>query len=162
MKKFRISIANNNIHDNDDYRGSTKDDMNNCLGQLLDIAVKNKELNSINIKSFYHWVKPAILHNQFLCLKNTNEVYYSGYISWAWVDGNTLARYMNDTRFNISPSEWNEGSNLIIIDFLMNEKFIFSVRGLIKKVFKYELISEIYFCKRNADGEVITSRVITK
>lgn len=101
--------------------GKSKLDVLGELGCFLEIF-SNSEKARINIQSFLHWVKPAILHDQYIFLKLDGYVDFSGYVMWAWVDFDTLEKYLNDDRFIIHPMNWNEGGNLIVVDFFVKDK----------------------------------------
>lgn len=86
------------------------------LGQFLEIASKSHR-KSIDIQSFLHWIKPAIIHDQYIVIKNDGDIEPSGYLMWAWVSKKTLSQYFEQDRFVLHPMSWNEGNNLIIVDF---------------------------------------------
>ncbi|WP_157236156.1 toxin-activating lysine-acyltransferase [Chitiniphilus shinanonensis] len=87
------------------------------MGALLDICVQDPQRSSLDLRTFVHWLKPAVLHSQFLLLQDEGEVVPSGYVTWAWVDDATALRYQNAPRFVLHPSEWHEGLHLVVMDF---------------------------------------------
>ena len=143
-----------------EQQGKWKDEILLELGNFLEISSKNKErASAISIGSLLHWVKPAVLHNQYLFIKNKGDIDYSGYIMWAWVDDDTLNQYMKADRFVIHPMNWNEGENLIIIDFLYNDSS--RLNSIIKSLYRkarYSTksnIKDIYICIRDSNGLVV-------
>lgn len=101
--------------------GKSKHAIQGELGRFLEVF-SDSDRNRIDIQSFLHWVKPAILHDQYTLLKLNGNVDFSGYVMWAWVDVDTLEKYLNEDRFVIHPMNWNEGYNLIVVDFFVKDK----------------------------------------
>ncbi|MEJ2794650.1 toxin-activating lysine-acyltransferase [Iodobacter sp. LRB] len=81
------------------------------IGAVVELCGQDALRKNIDIKSFLHWIKPAVLHDQFLLLQNESDVSPSAYITWAFVDKKTLHRHSYGPRFVLHPSEWNEGTN---------------------------------------------------
>jgi hemolysin-activating ACP:hemolysin acyltransferase len=134
--------------------GLCKDETQQEIGRLVEICAKDTMRKNINIASFLHWIKPAVLHRQVLLLQREGDASANGYISWAWVNDETLAEYHSTPRFSLQPSEWNEGLNLIVVDFCAlgsSEKII---RQLYKKTAAlYKLGAQsINVCVRDATG----------
>ncbi len=109
-----ISSINAAIHPLTD---KFKDANQQQIALLLELCARDPFRASVDIRSFLHWVKPAVYHHQYLLLWQEGDVSPYGYISWAWVNDTTLIRYLNDGRFILHPSEWNEGENFIVVDF---------------------------------------------
>lgn len=101
--------------------GKSKSEVLSVLGQLLEITAKLEDGKKINIESFLHWIKPAILHDQYLILKRDGDIEPSGYILWAWVNVKTLEEYFTKDCFALNPMSWNEGEHLIIVDFAISD-----------------------------------------
>ncbi|OCH41110.1 toxin-activating lysine-acyltransferase [Aliivibrio fischeri] len=142
-----------------EQQGKWKDEILLELGNFLEISSKSKERASISIGSFLHWVKPAVLHNQYVFIKNQGDIDYSGYVMWAWVDDDTLNQYMKADRFVIHPMNWNEGENLIIVDFLYNDSSRRNsiIKSLYRKA-RYQIksnVKDIYICIRDSNGLVV-------
>ncbi|WED22388.1 toxin-activating lysine-acyltransferase [Vibrio sp. JC009] len=118
-----------------EQRGKSKEEVLQELGQFLEISAKSQGMQEINISSFLHWVKPAILHDQYVFIKNEGDIEACGYVLWAWVDRNTLIEYLNKERFSLHPMCWNEGEHLIIVDFFCSDKSIshFLIKQLYRK-----------------------------
>lgn len=103
------------------------------IGMLLELCAQIPERKKIDICSFLHWIKPAVLHNQYLTLSREGGVLPCGYFSWAWINESTLARYMTNERFILHPSEWNEGEYFVIVDFCCLGDARDFIRNLLKK-----------------------------
>lgn len=114
-------------------RGKSKVEIQREIGQLLEIVVKDKYSQNINISSFMFWIKSAVLHDQYVLIDNIGDIEPSGYISWAWVSDKTLSEYLNSQRFILHPMSWNEGDNLIIVDFILS-----------KRINKFSVIRQLY------------------
>ncbi|PST90843.1 toxin-activating lysine-acyltransferase [Photobacterium jeanii] len=86
------------------------------LGDLCYVYAKNEKRKKITVGSFYHWMIPAINHEQIKLFQGEFERSASGYACWAWVSDKTLNEYLTDPAFVPHPSQWNEGPNLIVFD----------------------------------------------
>lgn len=141
---------------NSRHRGKCKEDIYLELGKFIEVVVKDNDASKVNIQSFYQWLKPAILHNQYAFLKQEGDIDYSGYILWAWVDEQILDDYMTKDRFSIHPSSWNEGNKLIVIDFLILGLPLPVMLKLFREARKQIGLSikDINICLRNNDGMV--------
>lgn len=125
-----ISSINAMIHP---LTNKFKDANQQQIGVLLELCARIPVRAAIDVRSFLHWVKPAVLHHQYLLLLREGDVLPYGYISWAWVNEATLTRYINDERFILHPSEWNEGENFVIVDFCCLGDASYCFRLLFKK-----------------------------
>ncbi len=118
-----LSVSNcNSLLLNRENRSKLKDEALKELGQFLKVSVKDNHRSQINISSFFHWVQPAILHDQFIFLSRDGDSDYCGYLMWAWVNDKTLNDYSLKDRFSIQPMNWNEGRNFIIVDLYLPEE----------------------------------------
>lgn len=63
------------------------------------------------------WIEPAIQHRQISFFYDSFGLPI-GYISLAFISDDTAARLINDEIFLLHESEWNEGDNYWIIDFV--------------------------------------------
>ncbi|MEL4012793.1 toxin-activating lysine-acyltransferase [Dryocola clanedunensis] len=103
------------------------------MAELLELCIKSEICQGIDIHSFVHWAKPAILHQQYSFLFTEGDIEPTGYICWAWVDNSTLMRYLTSQRFILHPSEWNEGDNFIVVDFIYSHSKNLLRRDLLEK-----------------------------
>ncbi|HAT1617317.1 TPA: toxin-activating lysine-acyltransferase [Raoultella ornithinolytica] len=133
-----ISSINEMIHP---LTNKFKDTNQQQIAVLLELCARIPDRAGIDIRSFLHWVKPAVLHHQYLLLFRDGDVSPYGYISWAWINESTLDRYVNDDRFILHPSEWNEGENFVIVDFCCLGDATYCLRNLFKK--RWELKNKL-------------------
>lgn len=64
------------------------------------------------------WIEPAVRHEQIHFFRDaSNSV--RGYVTWAWLAEDAGHRFINDPEILLHISEWNEGEQLWIVDFLV-------------------------------------------
>ncbi len=66
---------------------------------MLEVTVKDSVHKTVNINSFLYWIKPAILHNQYILIDSKGSIEPIRYLIWAWVDNKTLLGYLNNNHF---------------------------------------------------------------
>lgn len=71
-----------------------------------------------SIAAAYVWIMPAIMLDQILFLRDTNGR-AQGYIAWAYVSDETLARLEADDAPFLELAEWNEGCHLWVTDVVI-------------------------------------------
>ncbi|MEZ8894658.1 toxin-activating lysine-acyltransferase [Vibrio sp. 10N.261.45.A4] len=150
-----LSQLNKTISKNTPYI-HVGDDMNWVIGAFIELCSRSDQYYDIDIKSFLHWVKPAILHGQYKLIYTEDGVVKTGFILWAWVDNDTLIRYHTSNRFYLHPTEWNEGQNLIIIDYLdlhYSKKNIRDMYRLFKSIKSY--VDSCSYCIRDISNKPI-------
>ena len=149
----------NNAFKGAPQRGKCKDEILHELGQFLEVMIKCNDSKDITIGSFFHWIKPAILHDQYLFISSHGDLEPSSYILWAWVSDKTLKEYFTQNRFALHPMSWNEGNNLIIVDYQTSDKnlSLSVIRDLYRKARNQAGISFrlINFSIRNQMGIVV-------
>ncbi|PFG56475.1 RTX toxin acyltransferase family protein [Vibrio sp. ES.051] len=137
-------------------KGKYKQEVFQELGQFLEVSAKIADRSDINVRSFLHWVKPAILHDQYFLLKNEGDLEPFGYVLWAWVSKKTLNKYLTQKRFALHPMCWNEGEHLIIVDLAITDNTMSKsvVRSLYQKARKDANVSfkQINICIRDNYG----------
>ncbi|WP_340642541.1 toxin-activating lysine-acyltransferase [Photobacterium damselae] len=163
-KERKLSISTMNaLFVGKEQKGLSKNEVFQELGQFLEILAKDKELQDITLASFLHWIKPAILHEQYIFIKNDGDIEPSGYLIWAWVDRETLFRFFNRERFILHPMEFNDGDNLIILDFYCSGNInIFSVIRKLYRKARYNLninYKNINISIRDRNGFVIRNNM---
>jgi len=155
MSSFNISSINALLHPLTD---KFKDTDQQQIGMLLELCAQIPARKKIDICSFLHWVKPAVLHHQYLVLSREGDILPYGYISWAWINEATFTRYSTDDRFILHPSEWNEGKVFVIIDFCCLGDAAYCLRNLLKKrrVLKQFGLNAIYYRRPLHNGPKAT------
>ncbi|MFA0084607.1 toxin-activating lysine-acyltransferase [Vibrio sp. 10N.261.51.F12] len=156
MKHQSVSYFNSQISGLT-YGPLSKAEVNHELGQFVEILAKCNTRRKLNIASFLHWVKPAIIHKQYKLLKLSSDVDFTGYVIWAWVDELTLIDYMTQPRFSLKPMNWNEGSNLIVVDWFVEKNNTIQLNKLYKFIVSSTGISrkEVNVCIRDSQGNVV-------
>lgn len=149
---WTLSDLNKVISKNTPY-SHNKDMILLSLGNFVDICSKDKRNKKLDIQSFMHWVKPAVLHGQYHLFYSDDRIRCIGFIMWAWVNDSTLQRYLTSNRFILHPSEWNEGRNLIIVDYCNLTKSHQKLREPLKNIKKNkDNFDSITYCIRNDSG----------
>ncbi|NAW68198.1 toxin-activating lysine-acyltransferase [Vibrio sp. V27_P1S3P104] len=156
MRKNAVSLVNSQITGLP-YGPLSKVEVTHELGQFLEIMAKCDKRRELNLASFLHWIKPAVIHRQYKFLKLSSDVGFTGYVIWAWVDDLTLSNYMTQPRFSLKPMNWNEGSNLIVVDWFVEKNRASQLKDLYKHVMFSTNISrrEINICIRDSQGNII-------
>ncbi len=156
MKNKSVSFRNGQITKLP-YGPLSKMEVTHELGQFIEIMSKCNMRQGLNLASFLHWIKPAVIHRQYKFLKLSGDVGFTGYVIWAWVDDSTLSNYMTQPRFSLKPMNWNEGRNLIVIDWFVEKNRASQLKELYKHVISSTKISrkEINICIRDSQGNVI-------
>lgn len=156
MKDKSISHYNSLMIDQP-YRPLSKEEGIYELGQFVEIMSRSKRRQMINLASFIHWVKPAVLHRQYKFLRLTGDIDYTGYLLWAWVDDATLLSFMTEHKFLLKPMHWNEGGNFILVDWYMNRVCFRQMRTIYKQLTSAANLSfkDINICIRDEQGNII-------
>lgn len=118
------------------------------LGRLSWVYAKNNDRKGISVGSFYHWMMPAINHEQIRVYLGEVDSLPTGYLMWAWFSDKTLDDYLTNPRFVPHPSQWNEGFNLVMLDICLPNKKSIYLREISKS--KTELVKSgvksIHYC----------------
>lgn len=156
MNKTSVSLVNSQISGLP-YGPLSKVEVTYELGQFLEVMVNSTKRRELNIASFLHWIKPAVIHRQYKFLKLSSDIGFTGYVIWAWVDDLTLSNYMTQPRFSLKPMNWNEGRNLIVVDWFVEKNRASQLKELYKHVISSTeiTIDEINVCIRDEKGNVI-------
>lgn len=156
MKNSSVSFFNSQISGLP-YGPLSKVEVTHELGQFLEVMAKCNKRRELNLASFLHWIKPAVIHRQYKFLKLHSDVGFTGYIIWAWVDELTLRHYMTQPRFSLKPMNWNEGKNLIIVDWFVEKNSASQIMELYRFIVSSTKISrgDINICIRDSQGSII-------
>lgn len=156
MKNIPVSQINSQLSKLP-YGPLTKVEVTHELGQFVEVMVKCNKRKKLDLVSFLHWIKPAVLHKQYKFLKLSSDIGFTGYVLWAWVDDSTLSNYMTQPRFLLKPIHWNEGRNLIIVDWFVEKNEV----SQLKELYQYFVSStkmsrkKINICIRDHQGNII-------
>ncbi|MFB9217783.1 toxin-activating lysine-acyltransferase [Vibrio sinaloensis] len=156
MNNINISYKNSQIT-GIEYGPLSKVEVTHEIGQFLEVMSKCVKRKKLNLASFLYWIKPAVIHRQYKFLKLSSDIGFTGYVIWAWVDDLTLSNYMTQPRFSLKPMNWNEGSNLIVVDWFVERNRKSQLKNLYKHVMTSAKISrgEINICIRDDQGNII-------
>ncbi|MDN3699939.1 toxin-activating lysine-acyltransferase [Vibrio artabrorum] len=156
MNKNSVSLVNSKISGLS-YGPLSKAEVTHELGQFLEVMAKCAKRRELNLASFLHWIKPAVIHRQYKFLKLSSDIGFTGYVIWAWVDDLTLSHYMTQPRFSLKPMNWNEGSNLIVVDWFVEKNRASQLKELYKHFVSSTKLDrhDIYVCIRDEQGNVI-------
>ncbi|WP_411184904.1 toxin-activating lysine-acyltransferase [Photobacterium rosenbergii] len=155
MKNSSVSFFNSQISGLP-YGPLSKVEVTHELGIFIEVMAKCNKRSELNLASFLHWIKPAVIHRQYKFLKLPSDVGFTGYVVWAWVDELTLRNYMTQPRFSLSPMNWNEGVNLIVVDWFVERNSASQLKELYKFVMSSTSISrkDVNICIRDSKGNV--------
>lgn len=156
MKHKPVSFFNSQISGLA-YGALSKVEVTHELGQFVEVMSKCNKRRELNLASFLHWIKPAVIHRQYKFLKLSSDVGFTGYVIWAWVDDLTLNNYMTQPKFSLKPMNWNEGNNLIVVDWFMEKNNISQLRELYRFITLSAEMNrkEINICIRDSQGNII-------
>lgn len=142
----------------------SQNDLSKCdallLGNAVMLMARSKKYLGFHISSIAGWTLPAINVNQI-------KIFFDekgrpvGYVTWAFLSDETEKKWMEDANFRLHPSEWNEGLNLWIIDFVSSPGFIWGIISSIKR----DLFSEnkkIRWIRRDDNGKIIRNCIFER
>ncbi|SNX48039.1 hypothetical protein VTH8203_01655 [Vibrio thalassae] len=82
MSKNSVSLVNSKISGLS-YGPLSKAEVTHELGQFLEVMAKCAKRRELNLASFLHWIKPAVIHRQYKFLKLSSDIGFTGYVIWA-------------------------------------------------------------------------------
>ena len=127
------------------------------LGYISELMANNRTYRVFPIACLQLWIVPPLALGQA-------RVFFDekgravGYITWAFLSKEVADRWVNDPRFILHLSEWNEGGDLWIMDF-------FAVPGFAKIVFnevRKEMFSDEKFAFSVRKSSPIGSRRVIR
>lgn len=159
---MQFEMTNSEINSKFTHRepsGKSKKELQQELGAFSELLSSIAKRRNMNLASFIHWIKPAILHDQYKFIESKGEIEPIGYIIWGWVNHETLEKYMFEDRFVIQPMNWNEGNNLIIVDYCLKDGV--DIRSFTKQMYRdaYRTLGitsrKVNVCIRDGSGTVL-------
>ncbi|WP_434558224.1 toxin-activating lysine-acyltransferase [Pseudomonas sp. Z5-35] len=104
----------------------------------------------VNLKA---WLEPAIDHDQivFFFDRAGSTV---GYVTWAFLAPDSELRLLNDPRFLLDVSEWNEGGNVWVIDFCFPSGGVLSAVSLLKSHFRNKGVAQVSWARQDARADM--------
>jgi cytolysin-activating lysine-acyltransferase len=90
-------------------------------GKILRLMIFDSRMRSWDIKHTFDRIWPAIRLGQVEFLYNSNGMAIA-FATWAFLSEDVATQFVQDPQMRLDMDQWNEGSQLWIIDF-------FSIRG---------------------------------
>jgi hemolysin-activating ACP:hemolysin acyltransferase len=129
------------------------DDMMRKRGVIAHLMANNTRYRGFPLASLSAWIDPAIVTNQLAIFYGSYSGNPVGYITWAFLAPDVEHRWLNDPGVLLHESEWNEGGNLWIMDFLAIPGYCEDIIEFIENNM-FADHSEAYSLRRKGDGTV--------
>ena len=94
------------------------DDIMRKRGVVAHLMANNARYRAYPLVSLSAWIDPAIVTNQLAIFHESYSGNPVGYMTWAFLAPDVEHRWLSDPNVLLHESEWNEGGNLWIMDFL--------------------------------------------
>ncbi|WP_170912713.1 toxin-activating lysine-acyltransferase [Xanthomonas axonopodis] len=122
------------------------------VGTATSLMLQTKEYPHFALACVKVWLYPPILMKQI-------RFFYDyrgqpiGYATWAFLSDDVVDRLKNDPRFILHDSEWNEGSNVWVMDFVAISGYS---RNLVAKLAEVEFLdcALVKSARRRPDGKL--------
>lgn len=122
-------------------------------GVVAYLMATSKQYRSYPLGSLTVWIDPPIFTDQLAVFYRWNDSEPVGYVTWALLAPDVEHRWLHDPQVLLHPSEWNEGENLWIMDFLALPGYCEDIVEFIEQNL-FAGYSEARSVRRNADGTV--------
>lgn len=122
-------------------------------GVVAHLMATSTQYRSFPMVSLSAWIDPAITTNQLAIFYHADSSVPVGYITWAFLAPDVEHRWLNDPRVMLHISEWNEGGNLWIMDFLALPGYCEDILEFIEQNM-FEGYSQARSVRRRPDGMV--------
>ncbi|WP_428832164.1 toxin-activating lysine-acyltransferase [Gibbsiella dentisursi] len=120
-------------HVNESFDDRTEWSIHEQIGFAVSCMLNNRNYSLYPILSIQRWTEFAINHKQIKFLFGANNQPLA-YITWAYLERDTESRMLHDPKFNLHPSEWNEGGRIWILDFCCKPGYSREVIKLLSKI----------------------------
>ena len=87
------------------------------LGEIITLMLQTPAYSRYPIGSIGAWIQPAIFHQQARVFRDTRDVPV-GYVTWAFLSPEVAVACSAQANRILHFSEWNEGDQLWLMDFL--------------------------------------------
>jgi cytolysin-activating lysine-acyltransferase len=122
-------------------------------GIVAHLMATSSTYRAFPMVSLTAWIDPAILTKQIAIFCDAYSGDPVGYITWAFLASDVEHRWLSDPKVMLHFSEWNEGDNLWIMDFLaLPGRCEDIVEFIEENMFSDHL--QAYSVRRNSDGVV--------
>ncbi|WP_017346045.1 toxin-activating lysine-acyltransferase [Pantoea sp. A4] len=103
------------------------------IGFAVSCMLKHRNYSLYPVLSIQRWTEYAINHHQIKFFFDGHNQPL-GYITWAYLEADTELRMLNDEKFNLHPSEWNEGGRIWLLDFCCAPGYSLEVIKKLKRI----------------------------
>ncbi|WP_052689302.1 toxin-activating lysine-acyltransferase [Xanthomonas albilineans] len=114
----------------------TQDEYMTEVGKAIQLLMRT-DRKKFSIAATYMWLWPAIRLGQIMTLRNSRGLWVA-YATWAYLSPEIAARRWNSDPPYLHLSEWNEGSELWLIDFVAPFGNVRELSKLLKNKFAVE------------------------
>mgnify|MGYP001545289269 CR=1 FL=1 len=129
------------------------------LGAVTKLVTRTREYRSFIVSALHVWIEPAIDFDQIRVFYNTSGEPV-GYVTWAWLDPRARERFIHDPRFLFHPSDWTEGPELWILDFVAPFGHASDMWKQLRTEPRFTETEAFSYLRRRADGSI--RRVTTR
>jgi cytolysin-activating lysine-acyltransferase len=123
---------------------------NRTLGCVTSLMLQNKNYRSYPMACLLAWIHTPILLKQLRVFFNERGVPV-GYLTWAFLAPDVELKWTSDPKVLLHFSEWNEGENLWIMDFLATHGYARAILDTVK-LEMFDGYREAKSIRRNPDG----------
>lgn len=119
------------------------------LGAVTYLLLKT-ERSSFRISALKYWIEPAIDVRQIQVFYRPEDGHPIGYCTWAFVGDDLIKKLLHSDVIALHLSEWNEGLNLWIVDFVAINGYAASIaRWLRANTFRHSIVA--YGCRGDVE-----------
>jgi len=135
------------------YEEKPDDNIMRKRGVVAHLMANNARYRRFPLVSLNAWIDPAIVTNQLAIFYGSYSSAPVGYITWAFLAPDVEHRWLNDPNVLLHESEWNEGGNLWIMDFLATPGYCEDIVEFIEQNM-FTDHSQAFSLRRKDDGTV--------
>ncbi len=122
-----------------------------CMGAVSVLMTRSPTYCQYPVACLSEWIEPAIVLSQIKLFRDAAGILV-GYMTWAFLAEDTEDRFVHDPQVLLHLSEWNEGTNLWIMDFVCVNG---EVRSLVREAFSmFPAFTTAKSVRRREDGSV--------
>jgi cytolysin-activating lysine-acyltransferase len=123
------------------------------LGVVASLMANSPQYSRYPLVSLKAWIHPALQTEQLAIFYDANSGEAVGYITWAMLAPDVERRWLRQPDVLLHLSEWNEGFNLWIMDFLSLPGYCEDIIEYIKESMFLENL-RAYSLRRDKNGKV--------
>lgn len=122
------------------------------LGLVAGLMCDSKVYRSHPLAYLPRWILPAIAH-QFICFAFEERGRPLAYWTWAFLAPDVEDRLIRNPDARLHESEWNEGSNLWVMDFVAPHGYVMDIVRYLQRSF-FSRYGVAHSIRRHPDGSV--------